>query len=529
MTDSCFSDSCQEQKSTRPSSGISIKSINTVNTLLSSTNNCPVKKNTDCSPSRKIVDTGFSDSCQKQKPTEPSSGFSVKTNNTANSLNSRNNGSVKKTLMKPKPNCFKENQTKKAPTKKIFNSKQKKEFKDKTRIETNSYGTSENICESSYIDSDTLVNDNCSLENNRIDSINEFDENVKNWLTNLESMLTNVKETQENENCTILKTLSKLENKMEENECHIKNLKCNLEKLISNVPVGNLKKPNQLNTKEVKKDCPQKQTTNINDNKNNLDHRIRSIADENICNQKQCVCNLLGSVNKSNHYNDSSPNYTKKVDTDKIPICESMKTKQESIMFPVLPKPIVPLAESISCLKSTSSQDSSSCSEIASLQEHAIEHAKKLNGQCETKNTQLKINSVSTQVSKINTCSVQMSSMELKNDSNYISKSLKLDCDDGICEFLRSQPIPEWIKKMRCREKGVPSKPCQLCRCEKNSPELQKNPSCFYKNSPELQKNTTCLNKNNQLYNIERVVHNNSCYSDTVYQITSKDRIKRPN
>lgn len=471
----------------------------------------------ECSYSTKMTSTSFSCSCQEQKPTRPSSAGSIKTNNTANTLSSRNNSSVKKTSTKPKPiNCFKETQFKKTTPKKISSLKQKKETKDKTQVETSSYGTSENICESSYIDSETLLNDNGCLENNRIDSKIEFDKHVKDWLTNLESMLTNVKETQENKNCTILNTLSKLENKMEENESHIKNLKCNFEKLISNVSVEKSNMPNQSNTKEVNDDCHQKQTTNINDKRNNLEHKTQSIVNENTSNRKQCVCNLLGSVSNNNHHTDISYNNTKKVNTDTIPKCQSIKKKDESIMFqePVLlPKPIL-LAEPISCLKLMPLQDSSSDSELASLQEHAIEHAKKLNVPCETKNIQLKVKNVSTSFNKNNNSCITMSSEESKHDFNNISKLPKSDCAGGICEFLRSQPIPEWIKKMKCLEKSVSSKPCQLCCCKKNSAEIQNDPA---------------MNKL-LVYNIERIVHNNNyCSNDTVYQITSKDQIKRMN
>lgn len=321
----------------------------------------------------------------------------------------------------------------------------KKEPIEKVKLETNS---------NKYIDASIKEKTVSGCNSDPIIDNKNSCELIFYFFANLESILKNFKSAQESEKAEILINLTKLENKINLNECKIETLTFNMEKIFS------IFSDVDTHIEMENNECFKKHhTNNIED--------IYFMDKQNRCDLDNCVCKLIGNKTTSNKISISNKN-SKRIINDNITLCELLKLKPD--------------------LKDTSYWKNPF--EIEIIPDNEIKISKQVHE--EKISTNLPI------------C-IKKPKNIVKDDIKGIQleKKIKPSSKNKICDFLLSHPTPEWINNSI---KQVEKMKTSEDQCEKISKPQEKLSCSTFK----------CR----KLYNVERIIKNNRCKKEIVYQIS---------
>jgi len=394
---------------------------------------------------------------------------------------------------------------------------------------------------------------------------NYLDGRLECFFTKIQSALSQYKIDKINEKCEIMVHLSGLDNKMNTNEMNIDKLMTNVQQLSKKNECEIMKKQSSIKT-ENKQDLQksiddikmcidyliqpnaidEQQTQQCTDTPN-TNKNIK-----NKCTSDRCVCQLVNNANAANIQIINSKDGHNQLKYGDIILCEFLKAKLTMEMFKrsdqqnkvrenqfsnkvdnkknshlsVCSKKLNNISNNcvgnkiddnadcnVSVCSTKSNHISNNC-----IGNQIIDNKISNTTACSKKSNQLKNNCVQKQNEEQKMSQV-MSQLCPKQSIHHFSKAcvendIKLNqstskksvCEKNqICEFLASQPIPEWIR----RSQNV----------------VTSDNSC--RNPP-----TNCHLNSSKLYNIERIVKdrrdkNNTDY--TVYEITEKQDVSEEN
>ncbi|XP_027836476.2 myb-like protein D [Aphis gossypii] len=388
--------------------------------------------------------------------------------------------------------------SKKLPNNKEKVSSKKNKTNKKDKPETNN---------STIKDQNDQVTNSQNLPE-RVKSDNQLtslDGRLECFFTKMQSALAQFKIDQVNEKSEIMVHLSGLENKMNRNETNIDKLMCKVEQLskknehvIMESKSNNLEKENKQELQKsiddiklcidylIQPDTPRTQqcittdTPNINTNTNSS------------CNSNRCVCKLIHNTNDDNLQVINSHHNNNQVKYGDIILCEFLRAK---LTFEMIKRSehqqIVQMNQFSIPIDGKKNSNLSIC----------FEKTNHLKNDCvQEQNVEQKISQLTNLCPKPSVH--HFFKNEFLNDTNLNQPISKISpCEKNkICDFLSSQPTPEWIK--RSQNLVVSDNPCGKCA---------KFPQ------------TNC--NSNKLYNIERIEKENCDNNNTngrVYEITQK-------
>ncbi|XP_003248222.1 kinesin-like protein KIP1 [Acyrthosiphon pisum] len=476
--------------------------------------------------------------------------------NSPNSFNKLNIVDNTTTLKKKDITLGKISKKNKKTTKnKLSVTKKKKTPENPEKAETNLTKT---ITENNQVTNP----ENLAVNNTKsIDQLtNYLDGRLECFFTKIQSALSQFKIDKINENCEIMVHLSGLDNKMNTNEMNIDKLMSNVEQLSKKNECEIIKKQSSIKT-ENQQDLQK----SIDDIKMCIDYLIQPDGQQtqqctdtpntnknikNKCTSDRCVCQLVNNANAANIKIINSKDGHNQLKYGDIILCEFLKAKLTMEMFKrsdqqnKVPenqfsnkddnKKISHLSVCSKKLDNISNNcvenqidDNTACNlSVCSIKTNHISNNSVENQiidnkmsnitACSKKSNQLKNNCVQKQ-NEEQIMNQVMSQLCPKQSIHHFSKScveneFKLNqptskksvCEKNqICEFLASQPIPEWIR--RSQNIVASDNPC--------------------KNSP-----TNCHLNSSKLYSIERIDRRDKNNTDcAVYEITQKQDIQEEN
>jgi len=361
-----------------------------------------------------------------------------------------------------------------------------------------------------------------------IDQLTNLDGQLESFFTKIQSALTRCKIDQEKEKSEIMFYLSRLDDKINTNYTKMNKLISNIEQLSKiNDPVNHviLKKQSNL---EIKKKHELKKS--IDDVKICIDYLIKPklisilqtqqsvtndtpITNTNIndtCTSNRCVCKLIDNTNTASTQIINS-NYAKKqMKYDDTILCEFLKAKPTSERIKRVDdhQQIAQFSNSSLC-----SNQSNLFSNICDENQIDIQKSTELLV-CSKKSNHLKNNDRRQESPKINHLTVcpkksvhQFLKFGIENHitSNQQNTKKLVREKNKICDFLSSQPIPEWI------------------RLDENLVKLD-NVCCKAAAKSSLSNCTLNVSKS---YSIERIINDSHDSHDIVYEITQKPNVPK--
>ncbi|XP_060843837.1 protein PF3D7_1417600-like [Rhopalosiphum padi] len=415
--------------------------------------------------------------------------------NSVNKLNGMENKTTPKMKKTTLGKISKKNKEMTSNKQKVINKKNKTNKKNKP--ETN---PTEIIKQNERV---TINTENLPESVKSDNQLTNLDGRLECFFTKIQSALAQFKIDQVNEKSDIMVHLSGLENKMNKNEMNIDKLMCNVEQLSKN-DEHVVMKSNPNNTEKENKQELQK---SINDIKMCIDYLIQpdipqtqqcmttdtpntNININSACNSKRCVCKLIDNTNADNLQIINSHDGNNQIKYGDIILCEFLKAKL-----------------TLEMIKRSEHQ------QILQVNQFSNQMADKKNSNlsiCFKNTNHLKNDCVQKQNVEQNICQLPLCSKPsvhhfFKNGVENVTKSNQIisSCEKNqICDFLSSQPIPEWIR--RTQNLVVSDNPCG-------------NDAKF----PQ----TNCNSNASKCYNAERIVKEscgNDNTDDTVYEITQK-------
>ncbi|XP_025196826.1 uncharacterized protein LOC112595742 [Melanaphis sacchari] len=330
--------------------------------------------------------------------------------------------------------------------------------------------------------------------------------------TKIQSALSQFKIDQENEKSKIMVHLTGLENKMNRNEVNIDKLICNVKQLGKNNEYAVMtSKPSN-----VEKETKQELQKSINDIKMCIDYLIQpdipltqqcittdapniNTNVNSACNSNRCVCKLIDNTNSDTLQVINSHHDNNKIKYGDIILSEFLKAK---LTLEMIKRSEHSEHQQIVHANTFSNQIDDKKNSNLSVCLKKTSHPK---DDCVQKlNVEQNIN-------QLTLCPKQSVHHFFKNDTKSnqpISK--KSSCEKNqICDFLSSQPIPEWIRR---NQNLVTSD--NSCGTDAKCPQ------------------TNCNSYANKFYNIERIVKESCSNNNTdgiVYEITQKQNIPEDN
>lgn len=369
------------------------------------------------------------------------------------------NGMEKTTPKKEKTTLGKiSKKSKKLPNNKERVSSKKNKTNEKDKPETNNTTIKDQ--------NDQVTNSQNLSERVKSDNqLTSLDGRLECFFTKMQSALAQFKIDQVNEKSEIMVHLSGLENKMNRNETNIDKLMCKVEQLskknehiIIESKSNNMEKENKQELQKsiddiklcinylIQPDTPRTQQ-GITTDTPNIKTNINSS-----CNSNRCVCKLIHNTNDDNLQVINSHHNNNQIKYGDIILCEFLRAK---LTFEMIKRSehqqIVQMNQFSNPIDGKKNSNLSICFEKTNhLKNYCVQKQN-----VEQKNSQL-----------TNLCpkpSVHhFFKNEFLNDTNSnqpISK--KSSCEKNkICDFLSSQPTPEWIK---VSQNLVTDNPCGKC------------------------------------------------------------------
>jgi len=372
-----------------------------------------------------------------------------------------------------------------------------------------------------------------------IDQLTNLDGQLESFFTKIQSALTQCKIDQVKEKSEIMFNLSRLDDKINMNYTKMNKLMSNIEQLIKlNDPVNHviLKKKSNL---EVKNEHKLKKS--IDDVKICIDYLIKpnpidilqtqqsvtidtSIKNTNIngtCTSNRCVCKLIDNTNTSSAQIINLHDAKKQMKYGDIILCEFLKAKLtlERIKRDKHQQ-IAQVNQFSNQIDANNNSYTSLCSKQSNLFSNIcdgnqidIQKSSQLSV-CSKKSNLLKNNDRRQENTKINHLTVCPKKsvhhffkfgIENHTTSNRQNTKKSVREKNKICDFLSSQPIPEWI---RLDENFVKSDNVCCKAAAKSSP-------------------SNCTLNISKSYNVERIINDSHDKNDIVYEITKKPDVPK--
>ncbi|XP_025192823.1 LOW QUALITY PROTEIN: myb-like protein D [Melanaphis sacchari] len=412
---------------------------------------------------------------------------------------------------------------------KTLENKQSVKIKEKETDQNKQITDKENVSEYSVKSVDQLAN---------------LDSQLESFFKNIQSALTQYKIDQIQEKLEIMDNLSRLENKININYTKMDKLMSNVENFSKiNDPIKQVFMKNQSSSEEIeKKYLLQKSKDDIKvcvdnfikPNPNNLkqmqsiitsDNSITNTDINSTCKMNRCVCQLIDNINAASTQITNSHDDKNQIKCDGIILSEFLKTKLnfERIEEDNFQSKILQLNQLTNQIDDKKNSYLSECSKKSNRLSNSCD-VNQINDQttshlslCLKTSNLIKNNGVTKKdeeqnIKRLTVCHKQSIHNffkigiedDTKSNQPITKESVGEECN--ICDFLSSQPIPNWI---RLNENVVASD--SLCENDDNKLST-----------------TNCNLNVMKCYNIERIIkdnHDKNNRNNIVYEIKRKSEL----
>ncbi|XP_060879930.1 metacaspase-2-like [Metopolophium dirhodum] len=341
-----------------------------------------------------------------------------------------------------------------------------------------------------------------------IDQLTNLDGQLESFFTKIQSVLTQCKIDQVKEKSEIMINLSKLDDKININYTKVNKLMSNIEQLIKLNDTVNHVIPNPIDILQTQQSVT-------------IDTPISNTNINGTCTSNRCVCKLIDNTNISSAQIINSHDAKKQMKYGDIILCEFLKVKltlerkkrdkhQQIAQVNQFSNQIDAKTNSLTSL---CSKQSNLFSNICDGNQIDIQKSSQLLV-CSKKSNLLKNNDRRQENSKNNHLTVCPKKsvhhffkfgIENHTTSNQQNTKKSVREKNKICDFLSSQPIPEWI---RLDENLVKSDNVCCKAAAKSSP-------------------SNCTLNVSKSFNIERIVNDSHDKNDIVYEITQKPDVPK--
>jgi len=373
------------------------------------------------------------------------------------------------------------------------------------------------------------------------DQLTNLDGQLESFFTKIQSALTQCKIDQGKEKSEIMFNLFRLDDKMDTNYTKVNKLMSNIEQLSKiNDPVNHVPLKKQSNL-EIKNKHDLKKS--IDDVKICIDYLIKPnlidtlqtqqsvttdtpITSTNInrtCTSNRCVCKLIDNTNTASTQVINSHDAKKQMKYGDIVLCEFLKSK---LTLERIKRDDHQQIAQVNQFSNQIDANKNSYSSLCSKQSNLFSNNGKCDGNqidiqkssqllvCSKKSNHLKNNDIRQENPKINHLTVcpkksvhNFFKFGIENDTTSNQQNTKKSVleKNKICDFLSSQPIPEWI--------GLDE---DLIKSD--------NVCCKAAAKSSLSNSTLDVSKS---FNIERIINDSHDKNDIVYEITQKPDVPK--